>query len=278
MEWFALRDYEVAHAETGARRKALIKQRMDQGNELALEYTEVRNRAAAMRALVRDSGHYPLLSRGRINLYSLFVERAMGLIKPDGMVGLLTPSGIYADKTAARFFESVSTSGRVAGLFDFENRKIFFKDVHASFKFSALILGGEERQLEETECAFFLHDTETINDPVRCFSLAPSDFARVNPNTGTAPVFRTRQDAEITRRIYERHPVLVDRSKGEERKVWPVRYMQGFFNMTSDSHLFRTAVQLEAEGFYPVQGNRWKKGAELYVPLYQGRSDSPVRP
>ena len=48
----------------------------------------------------------------------------MSLVKPDGFVGLLTPSGIYADKTAANFFKSVSTSGRVAGLFDFENRRL----------------------------------------------------------------------------------------------------------------------------------------------------------
>ena len=71
-----------------------------------------------------------------INLYSLFVERSMSLIKPDGFVGLLTPSGIYADKTAARFFKSVSTSGRVGGLLDFENRRLgtdlppFFPDIH----------------------------------------------------------------------------------------------------------------------------------------------------
>ena len=67
-----------------------------------------------------------MLGGGDINLYSLFVERAMGLVKPDGIVGLLTPSGIYADMTAAKFFRSVSTSGRLGGLFDFENRKIFF--------------------------------------------------------------------------------------------------------------------------------------------------------
>ena len=220
--------------------------------------------------LIRASGNYPLLGGGDINLYSLFVERAMGLIKPDGFVGLLTPSGIYADKTASAFFKSLSSSGRVGGLFDFENRKIFFKDVHASFKFCALIFGGAERRFDETECAFFLHDTETIKDSDRCFPLAPSDFARVNPNTGTAPVFRTRRDAELTRRIYERHPVLVDRSQGEERRAWPVKYAT-MFHMAGASHLFRTAEQLNAEGFYPVQGNRWKKGEELYLPMYQGR-------
>ena len=42
-------------------------------------------------------------------------------------------------------------------------------------------------------------------------------------------------------------------------------------DMTNDSHLFRTAAQLDADGFYPVQGNRWKKGEALYLPLYQGR-------
>ena len=276
-EWFAIRDNEVALASTGARRKALIERRMREGNELALEYEEVRNRAATVRAMSRSYGDYPLLSGGRINLYSLFVERAMGLVKPDGFVGLLTPSGIYADKTASRFFKSVSTSGRVGGLFDFENRRLgtdlppFFPDVDSRFKFCVLVFGGEERRFDETECAFFLHDTDAVKDPERCFPLAPDDFMRVNPNTGTAPVFRTRRDAEITRRIYERHPVLVDRSDGGERKAWPVRYAQGLFNMTSDSHLFRTAAQLESAGFYPVEGNRWKRGEELYLPLYQGR-------
>ena len=272
VEWFALRDDEVAHAATGALRKALIKQRQKEGDLLAIQYGQVRQNASDFRALARSSGHYPLLSGGRINLYSLFVERAMGLVNPDGFVGLLTPSGIYADKTAARFFKSVSTDGRVSGLFDFENRKIFFKDVHASFKFCVLVFGGEERRFDQTECAFFLHDTETIKDEERCFPLAPTDFARVNPNTGTSPVFRSRRDAEITRNIYERHPVLVDRSGGGEQRAWPVRFMQGLFNMTSDSHLFRTGAQLDAEGCYRVDGNRWKKGEEVYLPLYQGRT------
>ena len=199
----------------------------------------------------------------------------MGLIKPDGLVGLLTPSGIYADKTAARFFRSVSTSGRVGGLFDFENRRLgtnlppFFPDVDSRFKFCALIFGGEQHRFDETRCAFFLHDTKTVNDPERCFPLEPADFARVNPNTGTAPVFRTRRDADITRRIYERHPVLVDRSGVEVRRVWSVRHHRQF-DMTNQSYLFRTAVQLESEGFYPVELNRWRNGDELYLPLYQG--------
>ncbi len=270
VEWFATRSPELALAPTAASRRRGIKQLREQGDLLAADFDAAKLRADRLGQLIRASGHYPLLGGGDINLYSLFVERAMRLTRPDGIVGLLTPSGIYADKTAARFFKSVSTSGRVGGLFDFENRKIFFPDVHASFKFCALIFGGEERRFPQTDCAFFLHDTAAIDDPDRCFPLAPADFARVNPNTGTAPVFRTRRDADITRRIYEHHPALVDRPGDDETRAWPVRYVR-MFDMANDSHLFRTADDLGTDGFYPVDGNRWKRGEELYFPLYQGR-------
>ncbi len=276
VEWFATRAPELALAQTAAARREGIRRLRDQGEPLAAEFDAAKERADRLGRLIRASGDYPLLGGGDINLYSLFVERAMGLIKPDGFVGLLTPSGIYADKTAARFFQSLSTSGRVGGLFDFENRRLgtglppFFPDVDSRFKFCVLVFGGEERRFDETKCAFFLHDPATTSDPERCFPLAPKDFSRVNPNTGTAPVFRTRRDAEITRQIYELHPVLVDHSKAGERRTWPVRYHR-MFDMANDSHLFRTSEQLESEGFYPVQGNRWKRGEDLYLPLYQGR-------
>ncbi len=182
VEWFALRDESVARAATAALRKARIRERQRDGDPLALQYEEVKGTAARLRALIRASKQYPLLSGGRVNLYSLFVERARSLVKPDGFVGLLTPSGIYADETAANFFKSISTTGHIAGLFDFENRRLgtqlppFFPDVDSRFKFCALIFGGEARQFLETKCAFFIHDTETIKDYNHCFPLTPTDF------------------------------------------------------------------------------------------------------
>ena len=270
VEWFSSRAPVVALAPTGAVRKGHIQQLLEQGGPLADEFNSAKERADRMNGIVRSFNHYPLLAHGDINLYSLFVERAMGLVKPDGIVGLLTPSGIYADRNAADFFRTISAAGRISGLFDFENRKVFFPDVHASLKFCALIFGGVDRRFEESECAFFLHDTDTIKDPDRCFPMGPDDFTLVNPNTSTAPVFRTRRDGEITRLVYGEHPVLVNRTQGEERRAWPIRY-RTIFHMTNDSFLFRTTAQLEKSGFYPVEGNRWRKGEEVYVPLYEGK-------
>ena len=271
VEWFANRAPELARAPTAAARRAAIQKRRNQGDPIAAAFDAAKERADKLGSLVRASGHYPLLGGGDINLYSLFVERAMSLLKPDGLIGLLTPSGIYADKTAARFFKSVSTAGHVACVFDFENKKIFFPDVHASFKFCALVFGGEKRAFAETHCAFFLHDIATVDDPQRRFPLTPDDFARFNPNTGTAPVFRNRRDADITRHIYEHHPVLVDRSGDKEYRVWPVRYNR-MFDMTNDSGLFRTREELEErEGAYPIGGNRFNSPSGEWFPLYEGK-------
>ncbi len=276
-EWFPFRGDKTEWPARSADRIALIKGRIEDGDELAGQYDAVRQRAATLRALVREIGEYPLLSGGRINLYSLFVERAMGLVKTDGFVGLLTPSGIYADEPAAEFFKHVSTSGRVSTLFDFENRRLgtglppFFPDVDSRLKFCVLVFGGEERLFNKTQCAYFLHDAETTGDQDRCFVLTPSDFARVNPNTGTAPVFRTRRDAEITRGIYARHPVLVKRLDQTEEKTWPIRHLRGMFNLTTDSELFLSAEQLSDRGFYPVGRNKWRKGNDVYLTHYQGR-------
>lgn len=251
-------------------RKTKIQALETQGDPLWALYQEASDAAETASAVARKSGQYPLLGRGDLNIYSLFVERALDLVQPKGIVGLLVPSGIASDKTASEFFRSVSTTGRLAALLDFENKKVFFPDVHASFKFSVFVTGGQGRRFEGADCAFFLHSADELEQPERSFPLGPEDFSAVNPNTGTAPIFRSRRDAEITTAVYRRLPVLVDRSGEEEVRTWPVRYAT-MFHMTNDSHLFRTAEELDAEGAYRVEHNRWKKGDAVYLPLYEGK-------
>ena len=129
VEWFATREPEIALQPTAEARRAAIRELRQDDSDLADEFERAKGRADQLGKVIRSSGDYPLLGRGDINLYSLFVERARNLVKPHGFVGLLTPSGIYGDQTAANFFKQISTRGNVYGLFDFENRKIYFKDV-----------------------------------------------------------------------------------------------------------------------------------------------------
>ena len=270
VEWFASRRREIALAQRAADRKRMIADLEKAGDPLAHDFATASERAVAATRMARTSGDYPLLSSGDINLYSLFVERAMTIVKPDGMVGLLTPSGIASDKTAARFFKGVSTQGSLRALYDFENKKVFFPDVHASFKFCVFVASPSPVK-DPARCAFYLHSVSELDDPERCFPLTAANFDRVNPNTGTAPIFRTRRDAALTTAIYGRLPVLVDRSSGGEVKAWPVKYST-MFHMTNDSGLFRTRAELEErEGAYPIGGNRFGSSSGDWVPLYEGK-------
>ena len=276
VEWFAARRPDIAMAPRAADRKRMIAELEKSDDPLAREFAMANERAAAALRMARKGGDYPLLSGGDLNLYSLFVERAMTLIKPEGMVGLLVPSGIASDKTSARFFKGVATEGRLKALYDFENRRTryaappFFPDVDSRFKFCAFV-ASPTPLAEPARCAFFLQDVGELAHPERCFPLTAESFARVNPNTGTAPIFRTRRDAELTTAIYERLPVLVNRSSGEAVKAWPVKYTR-MFDMTNDSHLFRTRTELEEkEGAWPVGGNRFDSPSGEWVPLYEGK-------
>jgi hypothetical protein len=270
VEWFGLRDRRIAMAARASDRKRMIAQLQANSDPLFADYTKAKSRAEGMAAMARKVGDYPLLSGGDINLYSLFVERAMALLADGGVMGLLTPSGIASDKTASKFFKGVATTGRLKALFDFENKKIFFPDVHASFKFCAFI-ASRTLSFSAAKCAFYMHDVAEVDDPDRCFPLTADDFARVNPNTGTAPILRSRRDADLTRAIYSRVPVLVDRSGDEAISAWPVKY-DTMFHMTNDSGLFRTKTELEGqEGAWHVGGNIWESGEGKWVPLYVGR-------
>ena len=272
VEWFAARRPEIAKAQRAAERKRLIRALKEAGDPLASAFVQAEQQANATARMARSCGDYPLLCGGDVNFYSLFVERAMALVKPQGMVGLLVPSGIASDKTAARFFRRVATQGRLRALYDFENKKVFFPDVDSRFKFCVFVASASaSASSPPARCAFFLHSTAELADAERCFTLTAEDFARVNPNTGTAPIFRSRRDAQLTMGIYQRLPVLVDRSTGEEKKAWPVKYAR-MFDMTNDSHLFRTKEELEEqEGAFPVGGNRWDSPSGAWVPLYEGK-------
>ena len=275
VEWFAERDLSIAAQPRAADRKALITALQQKNAPLWQAYAQAAATAETQARVVGTgklgSGDYPLLGGGDVNLYSLFVERAQTLAAPDGLVALVTPSGIAADKGAAPFFRSLSETGRLGVLFDFENRKVFFPDVHASFKFCVLLFGGPERAFAQTRCAFFLHSLDELDtEPERTLLLTAADFARVNPNTGAAPIFRSRRDADITLGIYARHPVLVRHTPQGEDKAWPVKYAR-MFDMTNDSGRFLKPDELERQGWQRAPLNRWRKGEDEAWPLYEGK-------
>lgn len=257
-EFFAVRDARVALAPNAAARKRLIAELPQTDPALWEAYRHALHTAESASRFLRGCGQYPLAGRGDINTYSVFAERMAHLPAPSGRAGIIVPSGIATDDTNKEFFAWLVEAGRLVSLYDFENRAGLFPAVDSRMKFCLLTLRGGPLPAGEDArvgLAFFCTRAEHLRDERRLFSLTPQDIARINPNTHTLPVFRTPQDAELTRAIYARVPVLVDETRGEN--PWGIRFL-AMFHMSNDSQLFRTAEELSDQGFI-LHGNRFLK-------------------
>lgn len=266
-EFFAARAPEIAEL-AGAKRKAAITSLQTDDPALWVAYNDALRQADGDSHFIRSSGRYPLCGRGDVNTYAIFAETMRDAISPTGRTGVIVPTGIATDDTTKHFFADIVTRRQLASLYDFENAAPVFAGVHRSFKFCLLTLSGTKKPVDEAEFVFFAHQPSDLNDPERRFTLSPDDLALINPNTKTAPVFRTRRDANITKAIYRRVPVLV-REDDPDGNPWGVEY-QRMFDMTNDSHLFRTADELQAEGA-TLTGNTWVKGNQKWLPLYEAK-------
>jgi hypothetical protein len=256
-EYFAARAPEVATATNAAERGRMIgnlRQATTGTRERmiyeAFETAKRTSEASSVFARVPgdEGGRFPLTGRGDVNTYSLFTELFVRTTSVRGRAGIISPTGIATDATTAPFFGALITQQRLVSLHDFQTGLGYFNDIgHARFKFCLLTVAREGQGQAEPEFSFFSRTAEEFQDRRRHFRLSPAEIAKLNPNTRTAPLFRTAVDAELTARIYSRMPVLVRTNSGGEENPWGISFMR-MFDMANDSGLFRTAEQLAAEG------------------------------
>ncbi len=273
-EFFAARSPEIANAPNKAARDRLIKALATAaagGPERTLfdAFVTSKREAEAASEFARvsgeDGGRFGLTGRGDVNTYALFAELFANLAR--SRAGIIVPTGIATDATTAPFFAHLVESKRLARLVDFENSSPLFPGVHRSFKFSLLTLGREET---ESYFAFFLTEPGQLADTERNFTLSPDQIEAINPNTKTAPVFRSREDAELTAKIYANVPVLIEDSKGPHGNLWSASFHSRLWHMAEDSEWFRTASQLADQGLH-AEGPDWIDAQERYVPLYEAK-------
>ncbi len=254
-EWFAGKSEAVVGAANKAKRGELIEGLRTKAPALYEAFALASHAAAAQSKFMKKSHRYPLSAKGDANLYALFAETDRGLARPSGRAGFICPTGIATDDTTKDLFGAIAGGGELAGLIDFENREKLF-DIDSRFKFVLLTLargGGVDAELR-----FFLTNPGQIADPHRRIVLSASDFRLMNPNTRTAPVLRTRQDADLLRFLYERVPVLLNERTGAN--PWGIRYST-MFHMSNDSKLFKTSEELEAMGAR-LAGDVWVVGPD----------------
>ena len=131
-----------------------------------------------------------------------------------------------------------------------------------------LVAGKAQETPRTVRGGFYLTRLDHLLDPRRIYTLQTSDFARLNPNTKTCPVFRTSRDAKLTAKIYRNSTILYNEVTGEN--PWNVKF-GSMIHMSNDSYLFRTYAQLTELGA-TLEGNIFTTtDGETFVPLYEGK-------
>ncbi len=270
-EFFEARDARIAMAPTKAAREKLIKELPRKDPHLHSAFVEALRAASGASASLRHGGRFPLCGRGDINTYAVFAELGANAINPEGRTGLILPTGIATDDTTKLFFGSLVHEGRLVDLIGFENEDFIFPAVHHAFKFCKITIGGVAKPKEESRIGFYIRHFSELSEASRFFSLSMSDFSLLNPNTGNCPIFRTQADAELTKAIYRRVPVLWREASDGQPEVNPWRLtFKALFHMANDSHHFRTEEDLLREGLRR-EGNVYVGRDVRYLPLYEAK-------
>ncbi|MFG1956939.1 Eco57I restriction-modification methylase domain-containing protein [Nonomuraea sp. NPDC049028] len=280
-EFFASRDEDIANAKNAAARKkaiaALATSDEETDRKLFAEFAFHLRTPAAWTLFFKSSGRYPLTGMGRLNTYAVFAETGRNVLAPHGRVGMVLPTGIATDATTQFFFKDMVETQTLASLYDFENEEKLFPHVTNRVNFCIWTAAGLKSPQGQIMLASRLRRTSQIAE--RRFALTPEDIILLNPNTGTCPVFDYKKNANITIAIYKRVPILWRDSArgGEGINPWGLSFMQGIFNMASDSGLFRPSAAdgetLEGmlEDGWELDGNTLVREDERLLPLYEAK-------
>lgn len=215
---------------------------------------------------IKQSGRYPLGSHGILNLYAPFAEIAYTSINSTGRVGIIVPTGIATASDTQDFFRDFIENKRLASLIDFENRNRIFPDVHGQYKFCLLTLTGTAASTDKFDLAFYLTRIDQIYDPNRVYQLSPEDIKKVNPNTGTCPIFRNKEEADVVVGIYDGCTVLMPEN---EENDWELDISR-MYNAGDDAGLFVKRSNLDKQN----TGVSIVKAIESdsdYIPVYESK-------
>ncbi|CAM5252587.1 hypothetical protein SALBM217S_04438 [Streptomyces griseoloalbus] len=283
-KYFSVVAPEIAEISGTARRTRITEWERENA-EAGERYREARRAVKGTFHFAGDSGVFPLCAKGltvkgvnSLQTDTLFAEQMAHVVAAEGRFGLILPTAIATGAGSQHLFADFTRRNSLASLYDFENRRPkspalpkggkWFDSVHSSYKFCLLSLTGRTARAEASRIGFFLAEITDLEDPNRVFTLAPEDLARINPNTGTLPVFRTQRDADITADVYRRVPVLWNEGR-KDGNPWGMAFKR-LFDMTDDSDLFRSRERLEAQG-WGLRGNVFERDAERMLPLYEAK-------
>ena len=180
-----------------------------------------------------------------VNLYKLFIERSFHLLRPGGHCGIVIPGSIYTDLGATGLRKMLFDQAQTEALVSLSNEKYIFEGVHHAQKFCFLTFkkGGKTEQFQ---AAFRINPREAVKpEDLANFIQSESNYVtisldlirRLASESYSVMEFQGQTDIQIAEKLLK-FPLLGERING----VWNLSLTREF-DMTNDSHLYKTALE-----------------------------------
>ncbi|MHA1150727.1 MAG: Eco57I restriction-modification methylase domain-containing protein [Promethearchaeota archaeon] len=293
IKFFTGLDSNIVSAPNQSKRRILIKELIDTNPPLFDSYSKSWRSMKKTLNFLKKSNLFSLSTRGKLNTYALFAERAWTLLSPDGYLGIICPTSIIMNYFMQDLFRAFVKRKSILSLFDFENKEKLF-NITTQERFCLLTLGGQNITKDIIPMTFkatnpiqvlkplemilnYKAENNIIPKESKLLILKPEDFSLLNPNTLTCPSFSLKKEADLIRRIYKLTEILIKRDENNDiiSNPWNIQF-NTLFNMSSDSELFYTKEQLREEinakaANQKNLGGIWMKGTKIFYPLYDGK-------
>jgi len=187
---------------------------------------------------------------GKPDLFKMFLERFHQLLRDNGRVAVLLPSGLCSLEGATGLRRLLFTQSLVEAIYSFENWGKRFFQIHASFKFMTLVFEKLLPPAQSFPAAFMLRSEQFLgwsdeSRRSRCVEFT-SDFIKLtNPIYLSLIELRDDQERKFVEHIYNAVPPLSRRLKAPGE--WNVEFHREL-NMTDDAWRFRRKNWLEQRG------------------------------
>jgi len=202
-----------------------------------------------------DPAH-PFVHQGSadLNTYKMFLETAHALLRADGQLGLIVPSGVYTDKGTTELRNLFLNQCRWHWLFGFENREGIF-DIDSRFKFAPIVIqkGGTTVAFRAAFMRRKLEDWEHAQDYVLAYPRERVE--QFSPKSLAILELSSPRDLEVLTKLYTNGVLLGD----DGPEGWGISYAREF-DMTNDSKLFPPRARWEDRGYIPDEYGHWLKG------------------
>ncbi|EAJ5696594.1 class I SAM-dependent DNA methyltransferase [Campylobacter lari] len=184
-----------------------------QDNLLAKDY--IKQNYEKQKAYINDLNEYykkayPLnKGSGDGNLFRLFVEKNLSLLKQDGNLAYVLPSALMFEDGSLTLRKEILENKTLEYFYSFENRQAIFADVDSRYKFALMLIKNTQaNNAHKIKTMFYKTDINSLKNKDEILTLGLEDIKKLSPNHLALMELKDKQALEILRKSYNAFQTL----------------------------------------------------------------------